>query len=120
MAKSKPRIGDKSANQGRDEKGRFTRGNASTGGRPKLPEELKQAFREAAPEALAVLREILADKNARPADRIRCAEVILERGYGKPAQEVSLSTQEGGASEVGIIMLPAVAPDAKEAVREDE
>lgn len=104
----------------RNSSGQFTKGSSGNpGGRPKLPAELKQAFQEAAPEALRVLLDIMLDEEARAADRIRCAEVILERGYGKPAQEVSLTAAES-AGDVGIIMLPAVAPDAKKAVRGDE
>lgn len=61
------------------------------------------AFRAAAPEALAVLVKILKDENAKHGDRIRCAEVILDRGYGKPVQAVDLETNTG---EVGVVLLP--------------
>ena len=69
--------------------GRFVAGNG-TGGRKKMPEELKKAFQAAAPEALAALKEILA--TGKPSDRIRAAEVILDRGYGKPAQAVDVES----------------------------
>ena len=84
--------------------GRFLPGNKSNGGRKKLPEELKEAFRAAAPEALSVLTKILKNEEARDADRIRCAEIILDRGYGKPVQAVDL---EHSSSEVGVVLLPA-------------
>ena len=71
--------------------GRFMPGNRS-GGRPKLSEDLKQAFKDASPAALAVLVTILSDESARDADRIRAAEIILDRGYGKPVQAVDLDT----------------------------
>lgn len=75
----------------RDKKGRFIKGNKN-GGRPQLPEELKQAFRASSADALDVLKKILRDEHARDADRIRCAEIILDRGYGKPVQAVDLDT----------------------------
>lgn len=95
-----PSNGSKS---GRDPKtGKFLPGNKG-GGRAQLPEDLKMAFRAAAPDALAVLKKILLDEGAKHADRIRCAEVILDRGYGKPVQAVDLETNPG---EVGIVLLP--------------
>lgn len=83
--------------------GRFLPGNKSNGGRPKLPDELKQSFRDAAPEALEVLKKILRNEEARDADRIRCAEIILDRGYGKPVQAVDFDTS---SAEVGVVLLP--------------
>lgn len=83
--------------------GKFLPGNRS-GGRPKLPEELKEAFRAAAPDALDVLVRILKDEEAKHSDRIRCAEIILDRGYGKPVQAVDLETT---TSEVGVVLIPA-------------
>lgn len=76
----------------RDERGRFVKGHAfpSSGGRPKLPEELKEAFQRASPRALEVLVKIVNDDEAKDADRIRAAEVIFDRGYGKPRQAVDL------------------------------
>lgn len=96
---------EKKATAGRDPvTGRFVKGYGG-GGRPKLPEELKEAFRAAAPEALAVLHRILMDEDAKHSDRIRCAEIILDRGYGKPVQAVDLEHSAGG--EVGVVLLPA-------------
>ena len=84
---SNPGIGTQS---GRDAKGKFVKGNKSNGGRPKLPDDLKQAFKAAAPDALRVLVEIVNNRGAKDGDRIRAAEVILDRGYGKPTQAVEL------------------------------
>ncbi|MBO7670133.1 MAG: hypothetical protein J6S60_06040 [Oscillospiraceae bacterium] len=55
-----------------------------------MPEELKEAFRAACPDALEVLKRILTNEGAKDSDRIRCAEIILDRGYGKPVQAVDL------------------------------
>ena len=113
--KEKPSIGTKpgkKASCGRDPvTGRFVAGNRN-GGRRRLPEELKAAFREAAPEALETLVTIMRDDTARHADRIRCAEIILDRGYGKPAQAIEIDTGEDAG--LGVITIPAVlgTPDA--------
>lgn len=99
-----PSNGQKKANVGRDPAtGRFVKGYGG-GGRPKLPEELKMAFRAAAPDALDVLIKILKDEGAKHGDRIKCAEIILDRGYGKPVQAVDL---ESHTSDVGVVLLPA-------------
>jgi hypothetical protein len=58
-----------------------------------MPEELKEAFREHSTDALEALVQIVNDKKARAGDRVRAAEVILDRGYGKPAQSVSVDAQ---------------------------
>lgn len=98
-----PSKGNKKAQAGRDPvTGRFVKGYGG-GGRPKMPEELKEAFQFAAPEALEVLKRILLDESAQHRDRIRCAEIILDRGYGKPVQAVDL---EHSTAEVGVVLLP--------------
>jgi len=91
----------------RDALGRFVKGHApsSNGGRKKLPEELRTAFRAEGYRALDVLLAVMMDPEARTADRIRAAEIILDRGYGKPAQAVDLGADgEGG----GVCILPPV------------
>jgi len=83
--------GDNMEQPTRDPKtGRFVKGGNPHGGRKKLPEDLKQAFRDVCPQALETLRGILENDEARDADRIRAAEIILDRGYGKAVQAVDL------------------------------
>ena len=85
--------------------GRFMKGYRG-GGRPRLPEELKEAFRAAAPEALRVLVQIVNDEDAKHGDRIRAAEVILDRGYGKPVQAVDVD-----ASSIPQVVFVGDVPD---------
>lgn len=85
--------------------GRFMKGYKG-GGRPRLPEELKEAFRAAAPEALRVLVQIVNDEDAKHGDRIRAAEVILDRGYGKPVQAVDVD-----ASSIPQVVFVGDVPD---------
>ena len=48
--------------------------------RRRIARELKEAYRAACPQALAVLVEIAGNPNSKEADRIRAAEAILDRG----------------------------------------
>ena len=60
-------------------------GNPS--GRPKTDPRVRDAAREYTEQAIAVLGEALADEDKRIA--IKAAEVILDRGWGKPAQPLT-------------------------------
>lgn len=62
-------------------------------GRPKMPEEMKRAFRDAAPEALATLLQI-AREGENESSRVKASEVILDRAYGKPIQSVEAEITE--------------------------
>ena len=70
----------------------FEPGN-KMGGRTKLPEELKEAFKALAPKALETLADVMANSD-RDSDRVKAAEVILDRGYGKATQPID-ATIEG-------------------------
>ncbi len=83
--------------------GRFLPGN-SGGGRKPLPEDLRDRFQTAGPEALDMLLAVMRDKKARAADRIRAAEIILDRGWGKPRQAVEIDSSSG--RECGVVLLP--------------
>ena len=63
----------------------FEKGN-TLGGRKAMPPELKKAFQDAAPECLRVLMEIV--RTGSDTDRMKAAQILLDRGYGKPAQYV--------------------------------
>lgn len=49
--------------------------------------------REATPEAVRTLREVLIRPDAKDSDRIRAAEILLSYGHGKPMQGVELKAQ---------------------------
>jgi hypothetical protein len=67
--------------------------SGNPGGRPKLPEELRELFRAKGPEALEVLTRCLQSSDERIA--IAAATAILDRGYGKPAQTIDANISEG-------------------------
>lgn len=103
--KKQPSTGEKQEKRRDPKSGRFLPGNKS-GGRPKMPEDMKQAFRALAPDCCRVLCQIVNDESARQADRIKAAEVILDRGFGKPVQAVDLD-----ASSIPQVVFMGEVPD---------
>lgn len=71
----------------RDEKGRFAPGN-KTGGRKKIPKAVKDMLQAAAPDAVALLIRTMQNSEEKSELRVRCAETILERVYGKNPQPI--------------------------------
>ncbi len=62
--------------------------SGNPGGRPKIPTEIRQAFREAAQEysveALEVIAAAMRNKKASLTNRLKAANYLLDRGIGKP------------------------------------
>nr|DAH38446.1 MAG TPA: hypothetical protein [Caudoviricetes sp.] len=67
--------------------GRFTKGN-KTGGRKRIPDDIKKMLREASPDAVKLLIDTMNNKKEATDLRIKCAEKILERVYGKTVQPI--------------------------------
>ena len=67
-------------------------GNPS--GAKKLPPELKDALRSISPKAVKILTEIMENPESQPAARIRAAEIILNRAYGMPLQEIDATVKQ--------------------------
>jgi len=59
------------------------------------PTKLIAIARTHSSRAIEVLAEVMQDEVQPPAVRIRAAELLLERGYGKTAQAVLVSTTDG-------------------------
>lgn len=68
-------------------------GNPS--GRPKVPTDIKEAFRVLSYRSVEVLAGLLS--SSKEAIRAKAAEVILDRAWGKPAQmqDISLDVVSG-------------------------
>lgn len=77
----------KRTKNGRDEKGRFVKGNPG-GGRPKTPDEVKTAFKAMADGFPEFARKALADPEVGMAYKVDLYKMILDRAYGKPVQAV--------------------------------
>ena len=88
--------------QNRQNNGKFAKGNcANPGGRPKLPEELKQLCRAKAEEAINVAAELLNDTQQPGTVRLKAAEILLDRGYGKAPQ--ALTGEDGAPIPIQLI-----------------
>jgi hypothetical protein len=76
--------------------------SGNPGGRPKRTQtiearriiaDVKALARECAPEAVSTLKTIMLDSKMPPAARIASANILLERGYGRPWQAVDLTVK---------------------------
>ena len=86
MAKTKKRRQIK-----RTERGRFAPGTSGNpNGRPRTLPEFKLAAREHTSDALRVLAGIMKRSAVSPSARVRAAAELLDRGWGKAGQEVTL------------------------------
>lgn len=78
--------------------GRWTKGQSGNpGGRPKEDARLRELARERTEMALDTLTAIMSDEKAPAAARVSAACAILDRGFGRPAQQL----QHSGLSSVG-------------------
>lgn len=55
---------------------------------------LAQIAREHTPEAIELLRSVIADPDEKTSDRLRAAEYLLNRGYGKPVSVVQMEVND--------------------------
>lgn len=80
-------------------------GNPS--GRPKVTAEVKDLARQLTAPAMKALGDIVKDADAPPAARVAAAGVILDRGYGKAPQH--LTVQKSPLDDVDPATLAALA-----------
>lgn len=79
----------------------FKKGESGNpGGRPKENEELKRLAREHSKEAIERLAFWMHSDNAKAS--VSAAQALLDRGYGKPVQEIS--GPAGGAIPVKFVI----------------
>ena len=80
-------------NSGKAERGRqFKPGQSGNpGGRPKIPEDVKMAFRAACPEAVEILIGIMRNPKEKTPYRLDEIKTILDRAYGRPVQAQDIS-----------------------------
>ena len=74
---------------------KFERGKSGNpGGRPKADIELRDLARKQTKHAVKVLAGIMRDSSAQARARVLAATALLDRGWGRPRQEI---TGAGGA-----------------------
>ncbi|OPX88289.1 MAG: hypothetical protein A4E53_02070 [Pelotomaculum sp. PtaB.Bin104] len=74
--------------------GRFMKGHSGNpGGRPKLASELKLSMQELTGNAVFTIKEIMSNQDAPPASRLKCAELILAYGIGRPVQQMQIEVE---------------------------
>ena len=72
------------------------------GGRPKVPEEVKAALQAATPAAVATLVEIMTSGKSEDT-RVKAANIILERVYGKATAQVDVRVTDVGAMHLQLL-----------------
>lgn len=80
----------------RNQLGQVLSGVLNPGGRPKLPAEIRAMAQAASPRALAKVIGLLDHEDARVS--LRAAEILLDRGYGKPGHEIEEREEEASLS----------------------
>ena len=80
----------------RTKTGRFQKGQSGNPrGRPKTTQEQKDALqqiRDMAPRAADEMQRILDDPDSPQALKLRVAEMVFDRAFGKPRQEVEMQS----------------------------
>jgi Family of unknown function (DUF5681) len=69
--------------------------SGNPGGRPKALVSVVTLARTHTREAIQTLKKIISDKNASASARVSAATVLLDRGWGKPFQSISLQHEDG-------------------------
>lgn len=72
---------------------RFTAGQSGNpGGRPRLPDDVRSLARSYTREAIMTAAEIMQNPEETGTARMTAVNTLLDRGWGKPAQHLTLDT----------------------------
>ncbi|ODT97411.1 MAG: hypothetical protein ABS82_00195 [Rhodanobacter sp. SCN 67-45] len=76
---------------------KFVKGQSGNpGGRPKLTGHVQELARAHTDDAIKTLAAIMLDKKANATSRATAAQALLDRGWGKPAQQLKHVGANGG------------------------
>ena len=68
--------------------------SGNPGGRPRLPDDVKQLARGYTAEAIETLANVMRNDEAPAAARVTAASTILDRAWGKPPQHITTENLE--------------------------
>jgi hypothetical protein len=80
-------------------------------GRSKVDFEMRELARSYGPKVIEVLVSIAFDPEAKDADRIYASNSLLDRGYGKPIQEIAADI---GLRPQIVVLPPTLTPEELE------
>lgn len=73
----------------------FVKGKTGNpGGRPKIPEDVREMARALTPEAIQTMAEVMRDTSQPGSARVMAADKIVDRGYGKAPQHITTERLE--------------------------
>ena len=64
-----------------------------------MKEQMNREFLMLTPEALDALRDLMSDPNINPLARVQAIGLILDRGLGKPEENIRIQNAEESAEE---------------------
>lgn len=95
---------NKGKNKGVENLRPFKKGQSGNpSGRPKIPDDIKAMLKGATPDACRLLCETINNPNEKTELRVKCAEIVLDRVYGKPQQSVDLQADIDATANVSMI-----------------
>lgn len=105
----------------RDTKGRLLPGQRSINpkGRPPIIRDLKEAAKAHTRQALNTLVSVMNDSSAPQASRITAAVALLDRGWGKPQQNIEAKIEATDMAKTAATVLLDLSRRARESKLQD-
>lgn len=105
----------------RDTKGRLLPGQRSINpkGRPPIIRDLKEAAKAHTRQALNTLVSVMNDSSAPQASRITAAVALLDRGWGKPQQNIEAKIESVDMAKTAATVLLDLSRRARESKLQD-
>ena len=64
-----------------------------------MKEQMTQEYLELLPEAMDALRDLISDPDINPIARVQAIALIMDRGRGKPEENIRIQTMEENMDE---------------------
>ena len=76
-------------------------------GKKPIPPDVKAALQALVPDAIRCLKRIVKSKSTGPV-QTKAAEIILDRVFGRPAQQVQHTGADGGVMRIEVVYVSKV------------